>query len=356
MAEEGDDDEDKTEEPSQKRLDEALQRGDVVKSQEVATFFGLGAITIMVAWLSTGLSHSLVAPLGALFDHAAEVPMDQAGLTAVYIEVGKLMATVMILPLLMFMIAGIVGSMIQHRIVWSLDPLIPKFSKVSPLAGFKRLFSTDSLVNLGKGLAKIFIVGAAMWIAIRPELVKLDGIVAAEPIGVLAITQRLAVKLMTAVMIVMALMAGADYIYQRQRWLARLRMSRHDMKEEFKQQEGNPEIKQKLRQLRQARSRKRMMAAVPGATVIVTNPTHYAVALKYDTGMSAPRCVAKGIDTIALKIREVAEKSDVPIVENPPLARALHASVDIDQDIPEEHYRAVAEVVGYVMKLKKKRR
>jgi flagellar biosynthetic protein FlhB len=262
----------------------------------------------------------------------------------------------MILPLLMFMVAGVVGSMIQHRIVWSLEPLVPKFSKVSPLEGFKRLFSVDSLVNLGKGLAKIFIVGAAMWVAISPELKKLYGIVASEPIGVLAITQRLALKLMTAVMIVMALMAGMDYIYQRQRWLGRLRMSRHDMKEEFKQQEGNPEIKQKLRQLRQARSRKRMMAAVPGATVIITNPTHFAVALKYDQGMTAPRCVAKGIDSIALKIREVAEKAEVPIIENPPLARALHATVDIDEDIPEEHYRAVAEVVGYVLKLKKKRR
>jgi flagellar biosynthetic protein FlhB len=271
-------------------------------------------------------------------------------------EVGKLLATVMILPLAMFMIFGIVGNMIQHRIVWSLDPLIPKFSKVSPIAGFKRLFSLDSLINLGKGLIKIFIVGAAMWIAISPEMKRLDGIVASEPIGVLAITQRLAVKLMTAVMIVMALMAGADYIYQRQRWLGRLRMSRHDLKEEFKQQEGNPEIKQKLRQLRQARSRKRMMAAVPSATVIVANPTHFAVALKYEPGMSAPKCIAKGIDSIALKIREVAEASNVPVVENPPLARALHASVEIDDDIPEEHYRAVAEVVGYVMKLKKRRR
>jgi flagellar biosynthetic protein FlhB len=355
MAEEGDD-EDKTEEPSQKRLDEALQRGDVVKSQEVSTFFGLGAITVMVAFLSTGVGHNLASPLAEIFDHAAEIQMDQAGLTAVYMEVGKLLATVMILPLAMFMIFGIVGNMIQHRIVWSLDPLIPKFSKVSPIAGFKRLFSLDSLINLGKGLIKIFIVGAAMWIAISPEMKRLDGIVASEPIGVLAITQRLAVKLMTAVMIVMALMAGADYIYQRQRWLGRLRMSRHDLKEEFKQQEGNPEIKQKLRQLRQARSRKRMMAAVPSATVIVANPTHFAVALKYEPGMSAPKCIAKGIDSIALKIREVAEASNVPVVENPPLARALHASVEIDDDIPEEHYRAVAEVVGYVMKLKKRRR
>lgn len=355
MAEEGDD-EDKTEEPSQKRLDEALERGDVVKSIEVSTLFGLGAITAMIAWMSTNIGSGLLAPLSSIFDHAAEVQMDQAGLTAVYLELAKTLAVVLVVPLAVFMLAGIAGNMIQHRIVWSLDPLMPKFSKVSPMEGFKRLFSLDSLVNLGKGIAKICVVGGAMWIAVRPELSKLNGIVATSPLGVLAITQRLAVKLMMAVMMVMAVIAAADYLYQRQRWLGRLRMSRHDMKEEFKQQEGNPEIKQKLRQMRQARSRKRMMAAVPSATVVVTNPTHFAVALKYESGMRAPKCVAKGVDQIALKIREVATEASVPIVENPPLARALHAAVEIDADIPEEHYKAVAEVVGYVMKLKRRRR
>lgn len=355
MAEEGDDEEDKSEEPSQKRLDEAVQRGDVVKSIEVATFFGLAATTAMVAWGLSGVGKTLASSLATLLQHVDEVTVDQAGLASVYLELGKAVAMALGLPLLMFVVAGIVGNMVQHRIVWSFEPLIPKFSKVSPLAGFQRLFSKDSLVNLVKGLAKIFVVGAAMWLAIRPELRRLDGIVAAEPIGVLDITQRLAVKLMTAVMVVMAVIAGADYLYQRQRWLGRLRMTRHEMKEEFKQQEGNPEIKGKLRQLRLARSRKRMMAAVPSATVVVANPTHYAVALSYEPGMRAPKCVAKGVDLIALKIREVAEKAEVPVVENPPLARALHKSVEIDAEIPEEHYRAVAEVVGYVMKLRKRK-
>ncbi|MDR3493602.1 MAG: flagellar biosynthesis protein FlhB [Ancalomicrobiaceae bacterium] len=356
MAEEGDDEEDKTEEPSQKRLDEAVQRGDVVKSIEVATFFGLAATTALVAWMSSGIGKTLMLSLSALIGHADEVPMDHAGLAAVYLELGKTVALALGLPMLMFMVAGVVGNMVQHRIVWSLEPLMPKLSKVSPLAGLKRLFSKDSLVNLVKGLIKIFVVGAAMWLAIRPELRRLDGIVAAEPIGILEITQRLAIKLMTAVMVVMAVVAGADYLYQRQRWIHRLRMSRHEMKEEFKQQEGNPEIKQKLRQIRQARSRRRMMAAVPSSTVVIANPTHYAVALAYEPGMRAPKCVAKGVDLIALKIREVAEKAEVPVIENPPLARALHKSVEIDAEIPEEHYRAVAEVVGYVMKLRKQKR
>ncbi len=354
MAEEGDD-EDKTEEPSQKRLDEALERGDVVKSQEVSTFFGLGAITIMVAWMANGVSEGLAGPLAALIGHINDIPFDQSGLTAVYITLAKTLGSVLLLPLLVFTVAGIVGNMVQHRIVWSLEPLVPKLSKISPAAGLGRLFSVESLVTLGKGLVKIFVVGAAMWFAVQPELKRLVGIVAAEPIGVLAITQRLAVKVMTAVMMVMAVVAGLDYLFQRQRWRQRLRMTRQEVKEEFKQQEGNPEIKQKLRQLRVSRSRRRMMAAVPSATVVVTNPTHYAVELKYEDGMRAPRCVAKGIDALALKIREVAEKADVPIVENPPLARALHASVDIDEDIPEEHYRAVAEVVGFVLKLKRRR-
>ena len=154
----------------------------------------------------------------------------------------------------------------------------------------------------------------------------------------------------------MGFVAGLDYLFQRHRWMARQRMTKQELKEEYKQQEGNPEIKAKIRQIRQARSRKRMMAAVPSATVVVTNPTHYAVALKYDESTAAPICVAKGVDEIALKIREVAKGADVPVIENPPLARVLYASVDLDKQIPEEHYRAVAEVIGYVMRLKQGRK
>ncbi len=179
MAEEGDD-EDKTEEPSQKRLDEALERGDVVKSQEVSTFFGLGAITIMVAWMANGVSEGLAGPLAALIGHINDIPFDQSGLTAVYITLAKTLGSVLLLPLLVFTVAGIVGNMVQHRIVWSLEPLVPKLSKISPAAGLGRLFSVESLVTLGKGLVKIFVVGAAMWFAVQPELKRLVGIVAAE--------------------------------------------------------------------------------------------------------------------------------------------------------------------------------
>ena len=156
-----------------------------------------------------------------------------------------------------------------------------------------------------------------------------------------------------AVVAILFLVAAADYLFQYRQWYERQKMSLREMKEEFKQTEGDPMIKGKIRQLRQSRMRKRMMAAVPKASVVITNPTHYAIALQYERGMDAPVCVAKGVDAMALKIREVAGEHSIPIVENPPLARALHATVEIDQEIPPEHYKAVAEVIGYVMKLRR---
>jgi flagellar biosynthetic protein FlhB len=151
----------------------------------------------------------------------------------------------------------------------------------------------------------------------------------------------------------LAVVAIADYFFQYRQWFERLKMSQQEMKEEFKQSEGDPHIKGRIRQLRQARMKKRMMAAVPKASVVITNPTHYSVALSYERGMSAPVCVAKGVDSLALKIREIAGNHDIPIVENVPLARALYATVDIDDEIPVEHYHAVAEIIGYVMGLKR---
>jgi flagellar biosynthetic protein FlhB len=155
------------------------------------------------------------------------------------------------------------------------------------------------------------------------------------------------------VVAILAVVAAADYLFQYRLWYERQKMSLRDLKEEFKQTEGDPTIRGKMRQVRQTRMRRRMMANVPKAAVVITNPTHYAVALQYERGMDAPVCVAKGVDLVALKIREIADEHAVPIVENPPLARTLHAAVELDQAIPPEHYKAVAEVIGYVMKLRR---
>ena len=170
-----------------------------------------------------------------------------------------------------------------------------------------------------------------------------------------ALAMTMIVKVLIAALIVLAAIAAFDYFYQRQRFMARHRMTRQELKDEVKQSEGDPQVKARIRQIRQERSRKRMIAAVPEASVVIMNPTHYAVALKYESGkMGAPVCVAKGMDHLALTIRKVAEENDVPVVEDPPLARALYAAVELDEEIPPEHYKAVAQIIGYVMKLAKK--
>jgi len=199
----------------------------------------------------------------------------------------------------------------------------------------------------------VIALGAVMTAILWPERLRLEAFVHLDPAALLGATTSMTVHLMGAVVAMLAVVAIADYLFQYRQWFERQKMSLQEMKEEFKQSEGDPHIKAKIRQLRQARMKKRMMAAVPKASVVITNPTHYAVALSYERGMSAPVCVAKGVDTIALKIREIAGQHDIPIVENVPLARALYATVDIDDEIPVEHYHAVAEIIGYVMGLKR---
>jgi flagellar biosynthetic protein FlhB len=242
---------------------------------------------------------------------------------------------------------------IQHRLVWSADSLTPKFSKISPLAGLKRQFSRQAIANFIKGLIKLTVLGSVMVALLWPQRYRLDSLVSTDILGTLLLTRSLSLDLLGAVVAILFLVAAADYLFQYRQWFERQKMSLREMKDEFKQTEGDPQVKGKIRQLRQARARRRMMAAVPKASVIITNPTHYAIALQYDRGMNAPVCLAKGTDLVALKIRELATQHSIPIVENPPLARALHATVEIDEEIPTEHYKAVAEIIGYVMKLRR---
>jgi flagellar biosynthetic protein FlhB len=256
-------------------------------------------------------------------------------------------------PLLMLALAAIAGNMIQHRLVWSGESLKPKFSKISPGAGAKRIFGKQAAANFGKGIFKVIALGAVMTAILWPERHRLESMLRFDPAAILGVTTNLTVHLMGAVVAMLAVVAIADYFFQYRQWFERQKMSLQEMKQEFKQSEGDPHIKGRIRQLRQARMKKRMMAAVPKASVIITNPTHYSVALSYERGMSAPICVAKGVDTVALKIREIAGQHDIPIVENVPLARALYATDDIDAEIPVEHYHAVAEIIGYVMGLKR---
>ncbi|HEX5778459.1 MAG TPA: flagellar type III secretion system protein FlhB, partial [Xanthobacteraceae bacterium] len=229
----------------------------------------------------------------------------------------------------------------------------PKVSRISLAEGAKRLFSKHALVQFAKGIAKIALVSSVIVAVIWPQMEHITQLIAAEHTAILPVANALSLKLLMAVTAVTAVIAGLDWLWTQHTWYERQRMTLRDIRDEHKEQEGDPTIKAKLRQIRQSRMRKRMMSEVPKATVVIMNPTHYAVALKYEKGMPAPKCVAKGVDALALRIRDLAEEHRVPVVENPPLARALHKSVEIDQDVPPEHYKAVAEVIGYVMRLQK---
>ncbi|WP_316860029.1 flagellar biosynthesis protein FlhB [uncultured Cohaesibacter sp.] len=352
MAEENDDAE-KSEEPTQKRLDDAIKRGDVAKSQEVTAWFSMLGTGLVVAVLGGYVAKGTAFNLRGFLEHSYQLHLNGSLLGQLWGKVGYAMLGVLILPMLALLVVAIAGNLVQHKFVFTSEPIQPKLSKVSPASGFKRLFSKESLVNFVKGLIKLGVVASLFWIILYPERDKLDVVIGLEPIELLPFIQGLALKLVIGVILVMALIAGMDFLYQRNRWYEKQKMSLREIKEEFKQQEGDPHIKAKLRQIRMERSRKRMMAAVPEASVVLTNPTHYSVALKYDSNsMRAPVCLAKGVDDTAMRIREVAREHDVPIVENPPLTRALYATVEIDGEIPEEHYKAVAEVISYIMKLK----
>jgi flagellar biosynthetic protein FlhB len=351
MADE-DDGSERTEDPTQKRLDDALERGDVAKSQEVNTWFMIAGATLVLSTFSTSIG-SIEMPLRNLIANSWMIRTDGPGLLMLARNLEFVVFAALGVPVLLLVLAAIAGNMLQHRLVWSGESLKPKLSKISPFAGAKRIFGKQAVANFAKGLFKVVALGSVMTAILWPERHRLEAMLRFDPAAIFGTITALTLHLMGAVVAMLAVVAIADYFFQYRQWYERQKMSLREMKEEFKQSEGDPHIKGRIRQLRQQRMRKRMMAAVPKASVIITNPTHYSVALSYERGMAAPVCVAKGADRIALKIREVAGEHNIPIVENVPLARALYATVEIDDEIPVEHYHAVAEIIGYVMGLRR---
>jgi flagellar biosynthetic protein FlhB len=309
--------------------------------------------TLVISSFSGSIGSGMVMPLRNLLANSWMIRTDGKSLIALTGQLELAIIAAMGVPLLMLALAAIAGNMLQHRLVWSGESLKPKLSKISPGAGFKRIFGKQAAANFLKGILKLLALGAVMTMILWPERHRMEAMVKLDPSAMLGVTTNLTVQLLGAVVASLAIVAIADYLFQYRSWFQRQKMSLQEIKEEFKQSEGDPHIKGRIRQLRQQRAKKRMMAAVPKASVVITNPTHYSVALSYERGMTAPICVAKGVDSLAFKIREIAREHDIPIVENVPLARSLYATVEVDQEIPMEHYHAVAEVIGYVMRLKR---
>lgn len=353
MADEQPDKSQKTEEPTPKRLREARERGEVARSQEVNHWFILLGFTIVMGLAAPFVAGRIGAALQPLVEQAHAVDIVGPSGRALLMESLWGVAVALAVPFGLMVVLAVAAGLIQFGLVFSAKPLAPKLSKISPIAGAKRIYGLRALVEFAKGVAKITLVGAIIAFLLWPERHKIASLVDLETTSMLAVLQGEALRVLIGVLAVMTVIAGLDFLYQRHKHIEQLRMTRQEVRDEMKQTEGDPMVKARLRQIRTERARRRMMAAVPLADVVVTNPTHYAVALKYDPEtMGAPQVVAKGADHIALSIREKAKEHSVPLVENRPLARALYDSVEIDQEIPPEHYRAVAEIIGYVMRLR----
>ncbi|OAB58013.1 flagellar biosynthetic protein FlhB [Leptolyngbya valderiana BDU 20041] len=356
MAEEQDDAQ-KTEEPTPKKLREAREKGEAAKSQEVNHWFMILAFAAVVGIFGAWMAGSVAESLSVLLERPHAFDLTHDGSRQVLIDILGQIATALLVPVLVILAAALGAGLMQTGFIVSAEPLKPKLSKISLIEGFKRQFSSRTLMEFAKGLLKISLVGGVVVIALWPKRDQLNELAEMEMLLLLEVLQDTALRVLIATLAMMTVIAALDFAFQHYQHTKKLRMTRQEVKDEFKQTEGDPMVKARLRQIRQERARGRMMAAVPSADVVITNPTHFAVALKYDMeSMAAPVVVAKGVDHLALKIRQVAEEHDIPRVENRPLARALYDSVDLDQEIPPEHYKAVAEIVGYVMRLKRGRR
>lgn len=358
MAEENDssDESQKTEAPSERKLEDARKRGQVVYSREVTTWMGLFIATVLVVLNGPSLFENLRQTLLQFIEMPHAIPADGVGIKNVLRDLCFSVAKVLALPFLFLIIGNVLAGFIQTGPIFSFDPIMPDLSKISLRAGLGRLFSMKSIAEFIKGIIKLLVVSVAVYFAITPYLDSVDHFVGLDLHQSLFDFRDIFLRMMLTILSILFVVAILDYIYQRYSFYQQTRMTKQEVKEEFRQSEGDPHVKARLRDLREKKARQRMMQAVPKADVVITNPTHYAVALKYDTKeMDAPMMVAKGTDKVAQKIKEVAKENKVPIVENAPLARALFDSMEIDQIIPRDHWKAVAEVISYVFKLKNRR-
>jgi len=340
----------RTEEPTAKRLEDARKKGDAPKSQELiaGAMLAAGALGL---WLVAGPAASGLAQTGAAFlDHPHEFATDGAALTRLFGAIAVRLGVIGAGLALIFVAVALLANIAQAAPVFTTARIEPKLSKLSPLAGAKRIFGPSGLFNFTKGVFKLVIVGAILAYAMWPQRDLLVGLLYAGERELLSIARGEMLKLLTLTIVAMSVIAALDYGFQRHSWRKRLRMTREEVRREMKETEGDPLIRGRLRSQRDARARRRMLVAVEDATVLIMNPTHYAVALKYEEGSEgAPVCVAKGADETALRMRQVANDNGVPVIENPPLARALFAAAKLDEEIPVEHYEAAAKVIGYVL-------
>lgn len=353
VAPEDDDESSKTEEPSERKISKAKEEGDVAISQEAKSFIMLLGM-LFVIWLVLPLIFKWFYIMSLRYiENAGQMGIAPMEFKVLLWQNGLGLLKLLAIPFIIFMVLGVVASISQTGFIYAPKKLEPNWNKLNIFAALPNFINMKKIVESLKGIIKIAVITFVAVLVVKPYVPEVNLLPSMETIAILKFIHHIVVLLLFTVVIAVLLIALVDYLYQRYAHLKKLRMTKQEVKEEYKQMEGDPMVKSRIRQIRMERARHRMMENVPKADVVIVNPTHYAVALEYKMGeMDAPKVTAKGVDNVALRIKALAEDNDVPIVENPPLARALFASTELDQTIPEEHFKAVAEVISYVMQLK----
>jgi len=346
----------KTEEATPQKLEKAREKGDGVKTMDLGPAMVLASVSGVLILAGGWLARNLAVKLTPFLAHPDSMALEGHGSMEIlrYTLLAAAPATVIVAMTAAF--AGSSASLMQSGLRMSAEKLKPDFSKLSIKKGLERLFGVDGLMQFFKSLAKVAVISLLVWWILKPVVPKFSSLSALDVGALLPFCIDVLKRLVFSVVGVSLTVAAADWMWQRRRFLIRMRMTKEEVKEDYKNSEGDPHVKARQKQIRMERARRRMMQAVPDATVVVMNPTHYAVALKYEQGQSAaPTCVAKGLDSLALKIRAIAEEAGVPVIEDPPLARALYAAVDIDEMIPPAHFEAVAKIIGFILGAGKRR-
>jgi flagellar biosynthetic protein FlhB len=347
-----DNNQDKTEQPTSKKREDARQKGQIAQSREIPSVLvllgGLSVFFFAGNWMSTQLMDLSRDIFAHLHYPQMDVTITQKLLWSWFGKIVFLLS-----PLLgAIIIAGIFANVSQNGFLIVKESLVPKFSKLNPISGLKRLVSVRALIELLKSILKLTIIGVIAYLLLKNEISRIQALVGLDIAHVLSFLNRIALKIGFFTCLVLAFLAGLDLLFQRWQHERDLRMSKQEIKDEHKQMEGDPAVKARIRSLQRRQAMRRMMEEVPRATVIITNPTHLSVAIKFEKSMDAPQVVAKGAGPIAMRIREIATQNDVTIIEQKPLARALYKDVEIGQFIPFDLYQSVAEVLAYVYRIK----
>ena len=345
----------KTEEPTAKKLEDARKEGQVAKSREIANGLGLLALFLLLKFMVGSIGTRFLESFSMVYNRIPVICRLNGG-TSPMGDISILLRTVMLrlliilLPILLIGFAvAFISDLFQVKWRPTTKPLQPKFSKLNPLNGFKKIFSAQSLVELVKSIAKILLIALVSYSYIKDKGALLYALYDMSMMQAVNLIGETVIDLGIRISAIYMIIAGADFMYQKYKFKNDMKMTKQEVKEEYKNAEGDPEIKGKIKARMREASQRRMMQAIPKADVVITNPTHYAVAIQYDTEVApAPIVVAQGSDYLAQKIKEIARENNIEIVEDKPLARMLYANVDVDKQIPPELYQAVAEVLAMV--------